>query len=61
MYKGSSWEAETDVVTIFGKSWDFHVAEALRTSLDENLLMIKESVSCTKDKGKEVIYDADIF
>ena len=54
-------EAETEVVTIFGKSWDFHVTEALRTSLDENLLMIKESVSYLKDKGKEVIYDAEHF
>ena len=30
-------QAEPDAVTIFGKTWDFHVREALRISLDENL------------------------
>lgn len=54
-------EAETEVVTIFGKSWDFHVTEALQTTLDENLRMIKETVSYLKDRDKEVIYDAEHF
>ena len=30
-------QAEPDAVTIFGKTWDFHVREALRISLEENL------------------------
>jgi len=54
-------EAETPVVTIFGKSWDLHVREALKTTLDENLNMISESVQYLKSKGREVIYDAEHF
>ncbi|MBU0568449.1 citramalate synthase [bacterium] len=54
-------EAQTPVVTIFGKSWDMHVREALRTSLEENLEMIKDSVAYLKSKEKEVIYDAEHF
>ncbi len=49
------------VVTIFGKTWDFHVSHALKTTLDENLRMIRESVSYLKAKGLEVIYDAEHF
>ena len=33
-------EADTEVVTIFGKTWDFHVTNALRITLDENLKLI---------------------
>jgi 2-isopropylmalate synthase len=54
-------EAETDVVTIFGKSWDFHVTDALGTSLDENLLMVRDTVAYLKEMGREVIYDAEHF
>lgn len=54
-------EAETPVVTIFGKSWTLHVKDALRTSLDENLRMIHESVNYLKSKDREVIYDAEHF
>lgn len=46
---------------IFGKSWDFHVAEALRTTLDENLRMIADSVAFLKASGLTVIYDAEHF
>jgi 2-isopropylmalate synthase len=54
-------QAGTQVVTIFGKSWDFHVRAALRVSLDENLRMIHDSVGYLKKQGKEVIYDAEHF
>lgn len=54
-------DAGVSTVTIFGKSWDFHVLRALETTLDENLNMIKESISYLKDKGKEVIFDAEHF
>jgi 2-isopropylmalate synthase len=47
--------------TIFGKSWDFHVREALRTTLDENLRMITESVAFLRKHGLTVIYDAEHF
>ena len=53
--------AGTSVVTIFGKSWDLHVKEVLRATLDENLRMISESVSFLKSKKPEVIYDAEHF
>jgi 2-isopropylmalate synthase len=54
-------EAKTDVVTIFGKSWDMHVNEALSTTLKENLHMVKESVSYLKDYCSEVLFDAEHF
>ena len=49
------------VATIFGKSWDFQVTDALRTTLEENLRMIEESVAFLKFQGLEVIYDAEHF
>ncbi len=54
-------EAGTKAVSIFGKSWDFHVIEALKVSLDENLAMIYDTVKYLKDNGKEVIFDAEHF
>ncbi len=54
-------EAGTDTVTIFGKSWDFHVHDALKTTLEENLAMIKDSIFYLKSIGREVIYDAEHF
>ena len=54
-------QANTPVVTIFGKSWDLHVTEVLRTNLEENLRMIRDSVGYLKSQGKEVIYDAEHF
>lgn len=53
--------AGTEVITIFGKSWDFHVKKALETTLEENLKMIYETVSFLKSKRKEVFYDAEHF
>ena len=46
---------------IFGKAWDLHVTEVLKTELSENLAMISDSVSFLKDAGKEVIFDAEHF
>ncbi|MEA2642376.1 MAG: 2-isopropylmalate synthase, partial [Chloroflexota bacterium] len=53
--------AETPVVTVFGKSWTLHVTDALRTTLDENLEMIRSSVALMKAAGRELIYDAEHF
>ncbi|MBU0630489.1 MAG: citramalate synthase [Candidatus Margulisbacteria bacterium] len=53
--------AETPVVSIFGKTWDFHVTDALKTTLEENLAMIKETVAYAKKAGKEVVFDAEHF
>ena len=54
-------KAGTRVVTIFGKSWDLHVREALRVGLDENLRMIADTVSYLKRHGRVVMYDAEHF
>src|SRR3989338_7845612 len=54
-------EADTPVVTIFGKSSLFQVKDALRTTPEENLHMITDSVTYLKRKGKEVVYDAEHF
>ncbi len=54
-------DSKTSAVTIFGKSWDFHVTEVFRTSLKENLLMIAETVAYLRSKKREVIYDAEHF
>ena len=48
-------------VCIFGKAWDFHVTEALNTTLDENLRMIRDSISFLISSGKKVIFDAEHF
>jgi 2-isopropylmalate synthase len=53
--------AGTQAVAVFGKSWDLHVRQVLRTTLDENLRMIADSVRYLKGLGREVIYDAEHF
>lgn len=53
--------AETPVVAIFGKSWDFHVKKALGITLEENLVIISETVGHLKKHGREVVYDAEHF
>jgi 2-isopropylmalate synthase len=53
--------ANTAVVTMVGKTWSLHVKEVLRTSFEENLAMIGDSVRYFKKLGKEVIYDAEHF
>jgi 2-isopropylmalate synthase len=54
-------QAETPVVVIFGKSWDFHVTDIIRTSLEENLAMIRDTIAFFVSKGKEVLFDAEHF
>jgi len=54
-------EAETPVVTIFGKSWLLHVEKVLRTTSTENLRMISDTIALLKKEGREAIYDAEHF
>jgi 2-isopropylmalate synthase len=54
-------EAGTEVCAIFGKSSVRHVREVLRTSLEENLAMIEDTVAFLRSRGKRVIYDAEHF
>jgi 2-isopropylmalate synthase len=53
--------AKTPAVSVFGKTWDFHVREALQATLEENLAMIVDSVRYLKAHGKETIFDAEHF
>jgi len=51
----------TDTVTIFGKSWILHVKNVLKTTPEENLKMISDSITFLKTKVTEVFYDAEHF
>ncbi|MFO0936269.1 MAG: citramalate synthase [Gemmataceae bacterium] len=52
---------QTPVVTIVGKTWDFHVTDVLGATLEENLAMIGDSVAYCRKAGREVMYDAEHF
>ena len=52
--------AQTPIITLVGKTWDYHATEVLRVTLDENLQMIGESTEFLA-KHSEVIYDAEHF
>lgn len=54
-------KTETQVVTLFGKTWDLHVQDALGTNLDENLRMIYESIAYMKKHRDEVLFDCEHF
>jgi 2-isopropylmalate synthase len=54
-------EAETPVVAIVGKSWTLHVRDVLRTTPEENLRIIRESLAHLEAYDREVIYDAEHF
>jgi 2-isopropylmalate synthase len=54
-------DAETPTVAIVAKAWDFHVDLVLRTTLDENLAMVSDSVAYLKANGREVVVDAEHF
>lgn len=53
--------ANTPAVAIFGKSWDLHVTDIIRTTLEENLSMIEDTIFYVKSLDKEVIFDAEHF
>lgn len=54
-------KANTPVVAIFGKSWDLHVTEILHATLEENLLLVTDTLRFFKERGKEVVFDAEHF
>ncbi len=54
-------ESDTPTVTIFGKTWDLHVKKVMDNTFEENLRMIRDSVSFLKENKREVIYDAEHF
>jgi 2-isopropylmalate synthase len=53
--------AETPIVTLVGKSWTLHVDEALRTSREENLAMVADSIAYMAAAGRRVVFDAEHF
>jgi 2-isopropylmalate synthase len=50
-----------NIISIFGKSWDFHVTDIIHTTLDKNLEMIEDTIRYLTKKGKEVFFDAEHF
>ena len=54
-------KANTSAVCIVGKCWDYHVTEALRTSLDEGVAMVADSVEFLVAAGLRVFFDAEHF
>ncbi len=53
--------ADTEIVTLFGKSWTLHVTDALSVSLEKNLAMISDSICFLRAAGRRVFYDAEHF
>ncbi|MEW6229429.1 MAG: citramalate synthase [Bacillota bacterium] len=49
------------VACVFGKAWDFHVTNILGTTLEENLEMIRDTLSYLRSHGLAVIFDAEHF
>ena len=54
-------DAQTPVVTIFGKTWDIHVTDALRISLERNLELIENSLAWLRSRVETLFYDAEHF
>ena len=54
-------DSKAPIVTLVGKTWDLHVTEALRTTLDENLAMVSDSVAYMVAGGRRVAFDAEHF
>jgi len=54
-------KADTEIVTVFGKTWDLHVKDVLKVAKDENIRMIADTVKYLAGKGKRVFYDAEHF
>jgi 2-isopropylmalate synthase len=53
--------AETQTITIFGKSWTFQVTDALGISLAKNLELISDSIQYLQSRGRRIFYDAEHF
>ncbi len=53
--------ADTGVICLVGKAWDYHVEHALRTSPDEAVAMVADSIDYLRSQGKRVFFDAEHF
>ncbi len=54
-------DAKPQAITIFGKSWDIHVIEALNIELEDNLQIIKDTLEYLRPFVEHLIYDAEHF
>ncbi|RLG06566.1 MAG: citramalate synthase [Thaumarchaeota archaeon] len=54
-------DCEVDLAVVVGKSWSLHVREVLKTSLEENLRIVSDSIEYLRSHGVEVIFDAEHF
>jgi 2-isopropylmalate synthase len=54
-------DAGTDVICLVGKSWDLHVTDALRTTLEEGVAMVFDSIAFLRSEGRRVFFDAEHF
>jgi len=54
-------DANVGAVCIVGKTWDYHVTEALGTTLDEGVAMVADSVAFLRGAGMQVLFDAEHF
>ncbi|HYL52557.1 MAG TPA: citramalate synthase [Acidimicrobiia bacterium] len=54
-------DANVGCVCIVGKCWDYHVTEALGTTLDEGVAMVGDSVEFLRHAGMQVLFDAEHF
>ncbi|MCS7139682.1 MAG: citramalate synthase [Candidatus Nezhaarchaeota archaeon] len=54
-------KCDVDYAAIVGKSWTLHVKEVLKTSLNENLDMVYDSITFLRDHGIKVVFDAEHF
>lgn len=54
-------KADVPNLTVFGKSWDFHVTDALNITLEENLELVYDTVRYLKQRADKVFFDAEHF
>lgn len=54
-------KSQAKIIAIVGKTWDLHITDVLKTTLEENIHMIKDTVSFLVSKGLTVFYDAEHF
>ena len=54
-------DAEVPATCLVGKTWDFHVETAIKTTLEENLEMIRQSVAAAAERGRESMFDCEHF
>jgi 2-isopropylmalate synthase len=53
--------ADTGAITVFGKSWDFHATHALKVSLEENIDLIRNTLSYLRPRVDILFFDAEHF